>query len=109
MRRIFYDPNSRKQILKFPQEVQIRLIAALEMEASGVRNPRTKTLSGFGNAQVCEIREWSEEGTYRVIFTLQVADRLYVIHAFQKKSKQGSETSKKDKQLIEQRLKRLSI
>lgn len=93
---------------KFPEEVQIRMLHALNVEAGGVRHPNSKTLSGFGDAQVSEIRERGKDGTFRVVFTLRVAEHLYVLHAFQKKSKQGIATPRKDIELIRERLKRLS-
>jgi phage-related protein len=43
--------------------------------------------------------------TYRAVYTVKVADRVYVLHAFQKKSKSGIKTPKSDVDLIEQRLK----
>lgn len=108
MRKIVYEVNAQKQIAKFPEAVRIRVLHALNVEASGVRHPSTRTLSGFGDAQVSEIRERTGDGAYRVVFTLRVADSLYVLHAFQKKSKQGIATPQKDLDLIRERLKRVA-
>ena len=44
---------------------------------------------------------------YRTVYALQLGERLWVLHAFQKKAKQGSKTPKKDIDLIRERLKRL--
>lgn len=44
---------------------------------------------------------------YRVIYAVQIAEALWVVHAFQKKSKTGIKTPKPELDLIEQRLKRL--
>jgi len=85
------------------------MLHALNTEANGVRHPTTKTLSGFGDAQVSELREWASDGTYRLVFTLRVRDCLYVLHAFQKKSLRGGATSQKDMKLIRERLKTLNL
>ena len=44
--------------------------------------------------------------TYRAVYTIKFADVVYVLHSFQKKSKQGIATPKQDMDLIEARLKR---
>lgn len=44
---------------------------------------------------------------YRVIYAVQIAEAIWVIHAFQKKSKSGVKTPKPDVDLIRERLKRL--
>jgi phage-related protein len=56
---------------------------------------------------VVEIRTYSERGdrTFRAVYTVALGDIVYVLHAFQKKSKKGVETPKTDLSLIRQRLK----
>lgn len=44
---------------------------------------------------------------FRVVYAVQLADEIWVIHAFQKKSKQGIKTPKRDIDLVKDRLKRL--
>ena len=58
-----------------------------------------------GNAKVIELRETDRSGTYRVIYTVEVAELIFVLHAFQKKSKSGIATPKQDIDLIKRRLK----
>ena len=48
-----------------------------------------------------EIRIWDDSGTYRVIYTARLADAVYVLHAFQKKTQA---TSKRDMDIARQRL-----
>lgn len=43
--------------------------------------------------------------TYRAVYTVRFADKVYVLHVFQKKSKRGIETPKQDLDLIKERLK----
>lgn len=42
---------------------------------------------------------------FRSVYTVRFADRVFVLHAFQKKSKSGLATPKADLDLIKQRLK----
>ncbi len=42
--------------------------------------------------------------TWRVVYTVRYAEAIYVLHAFQKKSRRGIATPKKDIELIQQRL-----
>jgi phage-related protein len=44
--------------------------------------------------------------TYRAVYTVKLAGVVYVLHAFQKKSKRGIATPKKDIDLIKERLKK---
>ena len=64
-----------------------------------------KTLSGFGNANVIELIENEKNGTFRAVYTLQFEDAIIVLHAFQKKSKKGISTPKKEIDLVNRRLK----
>ena len=59
----------------------------------------------MGNAKVLEIREWSESGTYRAMYTTEIAGCIFVLHAFQKKSKSGIATAREDVRLVESRFK----
>lgn len=61
-------------------------------------------MQGFGGAGVVEVVEDYSGDTYRAVYTVQFADTVYVLHVFQKKSKQGSKTPKPDLAIIKQRL-----
>ena len=63
-------------------------------------------MKGFGGASVIEIVEDYDGNTYRAVYTVRFAEAIYVLHAFQKKSKSGIATPKHDLDLIEERLKR---
>ncbi len=63
-------------------------------------------MKGFSGASVIEIVEDFEGDTYRAVYTVKFAEAIYVLHAFQKKSKSGIATPKHDLDLIEERLKR---
>jgi phage-related protein len=66
--------------------------------------PQAKPLHGF-SVRVSELREDDESGTYRAVFTVEFPGALYILHAFQKKSKKGIATDKKDLELIAKRVK----
>ena len=70
----------------------------------GETDPAAKPLKGFGGANVMEIVDRHDTNTYRAVYTTQFAEVLYVLHAFQKKSKRGIATPKKEMDLIQQRL-----
>lgn len=59
-----------------------------------------KSMPSIGKG-VEEIRLWDESGTYRVIYTARLADAVYVLHAFQKKTQA---TAKRDIDLVKTRL-----
>ena len=66
-----------------------------------------RTLKGFGGGVTIEIKESHERNAYRAVYTVRFADAVYVLHAFQKKSKKGIATPKAEMDLIEKRLKDL--
>ncbi len=61
-------------------------------------------MTGFGGAGVVEIIKDSRGDTFRAVYTLRYQEVVYVLHAFQKKSKTGYETPRRDMDLIRQRL-----
>jgi phage-related protein len=73
---------------------------------SGEMSAKAKPLQGLGGG-VMEISANDESGTYRAVYTVSIGDAIYVIHAFQKKSKAGIATPKPEMDLIRQPLKQL--
>jgi phage-related protein len=63
-----------------------------------------KPLKGFGGAGVLEILDDFDGDTYRAVYTVRFTGAVYVLHAFQKKSKHGIATPKAELNLIRQRL-----
>src|SRR5689334_9322200 len=78
---------------------------ALYQAQSGRKAPTAKPLRGFGGAGTREVVEDHHGDRYRAVYTVQYADLVYVLHAFQKKSKRGATTPKSDIDLIKKRLK----
>ena len=96
--------SSRKDLRQFPDPVQHHMGYALHVAQQGGKHRDTKTLTGFGGAGVVEIIKDYSGDTFRAIYTLRVAGAVYVLHVFQKKSKIGHETPRRDLELIKQRL-----
>lgn len=96
--------SSRKDLKSFPGEVQDEIGDALQ-EAQYGRKPRSaKPLAGFGGAGVLEIVEDFDGNAYRAVYTVRFAEVIYVLHAFQKKSRHGIQTPKSDRDLVRSRL-----
>ena len=92
----------RSQIL--PTEVKAKVGHALYAAQQGATDPAAKPLKGFGGVSVMEIVAPFDGNTWRAVYTVRFRGFVYVLHAFQKKSKSGIATPKKDIDLIQQRL-----
>lgn len=77
--------------------------ALLEAQLGG-KHPAAKPLAGYKGSGVLEIVEDHDGGTYRVMYTVRIGDTVYVLHAFEKKSKKGIATPRHDLDLVKQRL-----
>ncbi len=90
----------------FPEEVKDAIGYALYVAQQGGKHPSAKPLRGFGGAGILEIIEDHAGETYRAVYTVRFARRIYALHAFQKKSKSGIRTPKSEIDLVKSRLKR---
>ena len=77
---------------------------ALYAAQRGEVDPAAKPLRGFGGIRVMEIVDRHDTNTYRAVYTAQFGEAVYVLHAFQKKSKRGMATPTREVDLIRQRL-----
>ena len=96
--------DSLRELKTFPAAVQDEMGYAIYLAQRGDRHVSAKPLKGLG-AGVLEVVTDHRGNTFRSVYTLRFADRVYVLHAFQKKSKSGIATPKADIELIKQRLK----
>jgi phage-related protein len=96
--------SSREDLREFPDPVQDHIGYALYVAQCGGKHRDAKTLRGFGGAGVVEVVKDFRGDTFRAVYTLRHAGAVYVLHAFQKKSRTGSETPRHDIELIRQRL-----
>ena len=79
---------------------------ALTIAAGGGHPDIAKPLQGFSGG-VIELALRFRGDAYRIVYTVQIGADVWVLHAFQKKSKTGIKTSKAETDLIAERLKRL--
>ena len=96
--------SSRADLKTFPDPVRRDLGQALYAAQCGETDPAAKPLKGFGGARVMEIVDRHDTNTYRAAYTAQFDEAIYVLHAFQKKSKSGIATPKPEIDLIRRRL-----
>ncbi len=97
--------SSYDDLNRFPKEIRKAMGFALHLAQIGEKSVHAEPFKGVGNAKVLAIKENAASGTYRTVYTVEMKDCVYVLHAFQKKSKSGISTDKKDVDLIHQRLK----
>ena len=106
MKNLTWLADSRANVKSFPASVQDDIGYALYAAQLGEMSAKAKPLHGFGG-QVMEIAAHGVSGTYRAVYTVSIGESIYVIHAFQKKSKAGIATPQPEIDLIRQRLKQL--
>jgi phage-related protein len=97
--------SSKKDLRRFPEEVQRVTGYALWLAQLGAKHTDAKPLAGFGGAGVLEVVEDYDGDTYRAVYTVRLADAIYVLHAFQKKSRHGAATPAHEMDLVRARLK----
>jgi len=102
IRPVIWVGDSNKQIKKMPDDVQDQLGGELYLAQVGLMPPHAKPFKSVGSG-VFEIKDNYDTDTFRLVYAVQIGKRLYVLHAFQKKSKKGIATSKKDVDLISKR------
>ncbi len=104
VKSIVWIGSSRRDLKSFPAEVKDVVGYALYQAQVGRKASSAKPLAGFRGAGVLEIVEDHQTDTYRAVYTVKYSDLVYVLHAFQKKSKKGIATPKHDIDLIKKRL-----
>ncbi len=104
LRPVTWVGSSRHELASFPQPVRRDMGLAPYAAQRGDTDPAAKPLKGFGGARVMEIVDRHDTNTYRAVYTVQFAEAIYVLHAFQKKSTQGVATPKHEIDLIRRRL-----
>ena len=105
-RSLIWLGDSLEQVRDFPEEVRKEIGVALYDAQVGGKAPSAKPFKGVGSG-VFEIAVRFNKDAYRVVYAVQIGTQLYVLHAFQKKSKRGIATPKQDVELIKQRYQRV--
>ena len=99
MKLIRFLGDSLKCLREFPDDAKQDIGYQLDKVQRGEQPDDFKPMPVIGKG-VAEIRLWDDSGTYRVIYTAKLADAIYVLHAFQKKSQT---TAKRDIELAKKR------
>lgn len=105
-RPISWIKAARKDFEKFPDDVQDDALSSLTIVAEGGKSDNAKLLKGVEGG-VLEIVLKHRGDAYRVVYAVKIGKDIWVIHAFQKKSKTGIKTPQMEVDLIRERLKRL--
>ncbi len=95
-----------KEFETFPEGARTICPAALTIAAEGGKADVVRPMQGLGSG-VFEIALPFRGDAFRLVSAVQLAEQIWVVHAFQKKSKQGVKTPKREMDLIDDRLKRL--
>jgi phage-related protein len=105
-RPISWIKSALKEFETFPEGAKSICLTALTIASEGGKADVAKLMHGMGSG-VFEIALPFKGDAFRVVYAVQLADEIWVVHAFQKKSTQGIKTPKREIDLIKERLKRL--
>lgn len=104
MKPVLWVGSSYKDFRSFPDVVQDMMGFALYQAQIGRKHGSAKPLKGFSGAGVVEIINDHDSDTFRTIYTVRFDNAIYVLHAFQKKSKHGIKTPQIEIDLVKRRL-----
>ena len=105
-RRISWLKGALREFEDFPEDVRRDMVRALRLAASGEKADTAKPMKGFGSG-VFEIALRYRGDAFRAVYALLIGEDVWVLHAFQKKSKSGIKTPRQEIDLIHERIKRL--
>ena len=105
-RPISWIKAARRDFEEFPDAVQGDMLSALTIAADSSKSEKAKPFKGVEGG-VFEIALKHRGDAFRVIYAVKIGTAVWVIHAFQKKSKTGIKTPQMDVAIIYERLKRL--
>jgi len=102
-KQLVWIASSKKDLCVFPENVRQVMGFALYLAQRGEKHPDAKPLKGFHGAGVLEVVDDFDGDSFRTVYTVRLADVVYVLHAFQKKSKSGIATPLRDINLVRER------
>lgn len=105
LRHLLWIASSKNDYMEMPEDVICDFGHWLYQVQKGQFPSGAKSLSGFGSANVLELKKDHSDGTFRTIYSVKFEEFVVVLHAFQKKSRKGCETPKQHIELIKSRLK----
>ena len=107
-RPISWIKAARKAFEAFPEAVQVEALRALTIAAEGQKSDIAKPMQGLGSG-IMEIALRHRGDAWRMVYAVQIGTDIWVIHAFQKKSKTGIATPKQEIDLTEKQLLQLVV
>lgn len=105
LRQLIWVADTQRVLTKFPEAVQRHVGYALYQAQIGARHVDAKPLKNFAGG-VLEVVSDHRGDTFRTVYTVKLEKAVYVLHAFQKKSKHGIATPQSELELVKQRLRR---
>jgi phage-related protein len=102
LRPLVWMGNSKRNIQAFPEGAQKLIGDELQLIQFGGMPKDAKPFKGVGSG-VIEIASRYASDAFRTVVAVQLGEKIYVLHAFQKKAKKGIATPKQDVELIKQR------
>jgi phage-related protein len=105
IKRLLFVGDSHRVLSGFPDPVQRHVGFALYQAQVGNKHPDAKPLKSFPGG-VIEVVSDHRGDTFRTVYTVRLENAVYVLHAFQKKSKRGIATPRSEIELVKQRLQR---
>lgn len=96
--------SSKDDLKEFPDDVQDHVGFALHQAQIGLKHRDAKPLTSLGSG-VLEVVSDFDTNTYRVVYAVRFREAVYVLHAFQKKSRKGIATPKAEIDVVRRRLK----
>ena len=102
LRPLVWMGNAKRNLQAFPKGAQKIIGDELQLIQFGGMPKNAKPFKGVGSG-VFEIALRYEAEAYRTVLAVQLGEKIYVLHAFQKKSKRGIATPKHEVELIKQR------
>jgi phage-related protein len=96
--------SAEDDLFVFPPTVKRVIGFAIRIAQKGGKHPDAKPLKGFKGAGVLEVTSDFDGNTFRAVYTVKFKGVVYVLHAFQKKSKKGIKTPKAEIDKVKARL-----
>ena len=104
-KQLIWIGDSRETVRNFPETVRSEIGVALYQAQLGGEHVSAKPLRDIGSG-ILEVVSDHRGDTFRAVYTVRLTGRVYLLHAFQKKSKTGIATPKLEIELVKQRLRR---
>jgi phage-related protein len=104
LKPLLWVASAKKDFDAFPAFAHREVGYALYLAQIGKKSDHARALKGFGDAGVLEVVTSFDSDTYRTVYTVRFENAVYVLHAFQKKSKSGTATPKQEIELVRKRM-----